>query len=70
MDNSEVKSILLQAIDCMDFIQKQHSCNDCRRNKFCDHVPKAGEMVRINCYSWEGKSRRQQADDNKRHDKA
>lgn len=38
-----------------DHIMALPNCNGCRKQKECEHVPKWGERVRINCPLWEGK---------------
>ena len=29
-------------------------CNTCKKKKECEHVPLAGQMVRINCFDYQG----------------
>lgn len=33
----------------------QNDCNDCGSRRTCQHVPRAGEIVRINCPLWRPK---------------
>lgn len=42
------------ALDYVEFMKGQHNCNDCGR-KECEHRPKIGDPVRVNCFMWEGK---------------
>lgn len=41
----------IKALQYVEFMSHQHSCNDCGW-KTCKYKPKWGEPVRINCYQW------------------
>ena len=36
-------------------VASQNDCNDCGSRRTCQHVPRAGEIVRINCPLWRPK---------------
>ena len=42
------------ALDYMEFMKSQHNCNDCGY-KECEHRPKWGDPVRVNCFMWRAK---------------
>ena len=54
---SDIKIILQKLINAIDYIERinaQNDCNTCVARKNCTQAPKLGEMVRINCFAWEG----------------
>ena len=58
MTNEELKALCYKIIDLIDYaerIGKLPNCNTCSGQKYCTKAPKVGEMVRINCFAWEGK---------------
>lgn len=34
-------------------VRRLHDCNDCGKKRTCEHVPRLGADVRINCHLWE-----------------
>ena len=42
------------------------NCNDCGKRRDCEHKPKLGETVRINCYDWVAPSRKNCKADNEK----
>ena len=42
------------ALWVLDNIEKLPTCNNCLVKDSCKHVPKAGQMVRINCFGHVG----------------
>ena len=58
MDYQEIKAMLykiITAIDYMNEINALNDCNSCLCQRNCTHAPKAGQMVRINCFAYAGK---------------
>ena len=46
------------AADCIRYYERvtsYHDCNDCGKKKTCRHVPRLGELTRINCPLWVSK---------------
>lgn len=58
MTDYEISKLLHHMADALqpaDMVSKQNNCNDCGKKGTCEHMPKWGEPVRINCPLWEGK---------------
>ena len=57
MKNEEIRQACYRIIDAlwvMENIEKLPNCNNCKAKNECAYAPKAGEMVRVNCWGWEG----------------
>lgn len=57
MTDYEISKLLHHMADALqlaDRVSKQNNCNNCGKKGTCEHVPKWGEPVRINCPLWEG----------------
>ena len=59
METKEIRSFCNQILTMCDYIEymsKQHDCNDCGKKDSCEMCPKPGQQVRTNCFFWsEGK---------------
>ena len=56
ISHQDITGILYKIADIIrvyDEIMSLHDCNDCGRKHCCPYVPKAGQMVRINCPLWD-----------------
>lgn len=56
--DENIVSTLYRIIDLIRYADKVSSlnnCNNCAVKNHCPHEPRLGEMVRINCFAWEGK---------------
>lgn len=42
-------SYVLECLEALREITESGDCNSCEFEKFCDHKPKYGELVRYNC---------------------
>lgn len=45
---------IADAMWVLDNIEKLPNCNNCLVKDSCKHVPKAGEMTRLNCFGYIG----------------
>ena len=55
-DQNIVKA-LYRIIDLIKYageVGNLHSCNDCKVVRHCPKAPRPGQMVRYNCFAWEG----------------
>lgn len=56
MKGSDIIDALYEAVGYMVYaedIMKLPDCNNCGKKRTCEHVPRPGEHVRINCFLWE-----------------
>lgn len=55
MDNEELRKVLYRLVDALwvlENIEKLPNCNNCAAKDDCPYCPKAGQMVRTNCFAW------------------
>lgn len=52
-ENKDTLYKLLQCKSHSEAVSKMPNCNTCRLQRKCPHVPRIGELVRINCHLWE-----------------
>lgn len=52
-ENKDTLYKLLQCRSHSEAVSKMPNCNTCRLQRKCPHVPRIGELVRINCHLWE-----------------
>lgn len=57
MNKEEIRVALYRIIDALwllENIEKLPDCNNCTVRNECPYCPKAGQMVRVNCFAWVG----------------
>ena len=56
-DADKFASLLHYVADCINYAHQIQRCNDCNTcQRECKHKPKPGQLTRINCFDWEGKT--------------
>lgn len=55
LSNGEIKNILIGIVNILDYaehVSQLPGCNTCGSSRDCKHLPRMGQMQRINCPLW------------------
>ena len=49
---ADVAYVLDSLVALREIYRTGGECNTCAKNKTCEHAPKAGEIIRFNCFDY------------------